>query len=96
MSASRLLEIEVERSILLRKLNALGAEKHALLLEKHGITIGMLVIDKKGSVYKVTGARYLDGYGTPWLLGYRRLKNNSFGKLIKTIYEGWKRVEDKQ
>lgn len=93
MSESRLKEIAAERSMLLRKLDALGAEKYELLLKKHNIVIGMLVTDKHGKVYKVESARFLDGYGIPWLMGYQRRKDGSFGKHLMHTYGDWKKLE---
>ena len=87
---TRLEEIEQERSALLRQLDALQFEKTKLLMEKHGIEIGMLA-EYQGKVYRVTGARFLD-WGSPWLLGNPKLKDGSFGKQERTIYTPWKKV----
>lgn len=86
----RLTEIAQERAILIDKVSALNAEKYELLLKKNNIVIGMLVEDNKGNVYKVTGARYLDDYGKPWVKGDLRRKDGSFG-VNRTVYD-WKKI----
>lgn len=88
---AQLMEIEAERSLLLRQLDTLGAEKHSLLLKKHGIEIGMLATDGK-LVVKVTETKFLDGFGTLWVKGYLRLKDGTFGEQIRHLYGDWKRV----
>ena len=87
---TRLSEIKQQRSNLLRQLDDLGDERYKLTMEKHGIEVGMLV-EAAGKVYKIEGIRSYET-GTPWLTGYLRLKDGSFGKQRKTIYNSWKRV----
>ena len=89
---TRLAEINQQRSNLMRQLDDLGAEKYKLILEKNGIEIGMLV-EAAGKVYKIEGMSSY-GNGTPWLAGYLRLKDGSFGRQRKTIYNSWKRVAE--
>ena len=91
---TRLEEIEQERSALLRQLDALGFERHKLRMKLHGVEIGMLV-EHDNKVYKVTSMRGRDYYGgQPWLFGYLRLKDGSFGKQERTIYGPWKRINE--
>jgi hypothetical protein len=89
---TRLNEIEQERSGLLRQLDALGAEKHKLLMEKHNVRVGMLV-EHAGKVYKVTAMRdHTWNDQQPWLYGSLRLKDGTFGKQERTIFTPWREI----
>jgi len=77
---------------LIRELDSVNAEIYRIRVEATGIKEGDIVRHKKtGKIYKVCGFRHLEG-GRPWLQGFIKLKDGSFGKLKRELYDDWEKV----
>lgn len=85
-------EISKEIQELGRKLDVLNAELRAAQMSENAVKEGMQVM-YRGTVYKVTGFRFNHGApGKPWAKGLPRLKDGSWGKLTKHLYDDWERI----